>query len=129
MIKMEKCCKISIHALREEGDIVTSFVHMTIGAISIHALREEGDTGMELRAVAVHQFLSTPSARRATLHVVRELTNLKISIHALREEGDFWHLVYPPCFLRFLSTPSARRATICDFMFSNALSHFYPRPP
>ena len=34
--------------------------------ISIHALREEGDHCQDARKVAAHIFLSTPSARRAT---------------------------------------------------------------
>ena len=34
------------------------------------------------------QFLSTPSARRATCELVRGHVLLFISIHALREEGD-----------------------------------------
>ncbi len=34
---------ISIHALREEGDVEVQAVHKA-GNISIHALREEGDT-------------------------------------------------------------------------------------
>ena len=34
------------------------------------------------------RFLSTPSARRATIFTVRNLFNNFISIHALREEGD-----------------------------------------
>ena len=33
-------------------------------------------------------FLSTPSARRATIAAVLDDNALKISIHALREEGD-----------------------------------------
>ena len=33
---------ISIHALREEGDLLKT-LHPDIYAISIHALREEGD--------------------------------------------------------------------------------------
>ena len=36
-------------------------------------------------------FLSTPSARRATVAVVRVCFALEISIHALREEGDQGH--------------------------------------
>ena len=56
--------------------------------ISIHALREEGDLGAQVRRVVERAFLSTPSARRATRdHVQRPLTT-EISIHALREEGD-----------------------------------------
>ena len=34
---------ISIHALREEGDVVFLFCHHIQLLISIHALREEGD--------------------------------------------------------------------------------------
>ena len=35
--------RISIHALREEGDPRLSFCVVCAGTISIHALREEGD--------------------------------------------------------------------------------------
>ena len=35
------------------------------------------------------QFLSTPSARRATVMRINNSVRVKISIHALREEGDF----------------------------------------
>ena len=78
--------------------------------ISIHALREEGDRDDADRVVVLVQFLSTPSARRATLssawpmstasflstpsarratlHPCRQFYRLIISIHALREEGD-----------------------------------------
>ena len=34
---------ISIHALREEGDLGVGSAGVGLGAISIHALREEGD--------------------------------------------------------------------------------------
>ena len=37
-------------------------------AISIHALREEGDVGKKTFKVHNALFLSTPSARRATFH-------------------------------------------------------------
>ena len=101
--------RISIHALREEGDRL-SFFRRGLEPISIHALREEGDRrgqGQRFRAV--------------------------ISIHALREEGDINFLCYLHWFCHFyprpprggrrgwnyinkstylfLSTPSARRAT------------------
>ena len=36
-------CRISIHALREEGDMKFTFVYDPAMVISIHALREEGD--------------------------------------------------------------------------------------
>ena len=40
------------------------------------------------RVQTAQTFLSTPSARRATLAKFDEKTGLFISIHALREEGD-----------------------------------------
>ena len=57
------------------------------------------------------QFLSTPSARRATLVLHGADVVQPISIHALREEGDKSASVKPPWPILFLSTPSARRAT------------------
>ena len=79
--------------------------------ISIHALREEGDLGLRYEGDNAKVFLSTPSARRATLVYGRQRRGKLISIHALREEGDG----FPPLMVLtipvFLSTPSARRAT------------------
>ena len=56
--------------------------------ISIHALREEGDVQCERPGKAGKKFLSTPSARRATLTSAVLSCSATISIHALREEGD-----------------------------------------
>ena len=56
--------------------------------ISIHALREEGDIYIVDGTPVLDGFLSTPSARRATLLLFRGSYLLSISIHALREEGD-----------------------------------------
>ena len=57
--------RISIHALREEGDPLR-FPASYLQSISIHALREEGDLRMLLNSALISLFLSTPSARRAT---------------------------------------------------------------
>ena len=79
--------------------------------ISIHALREEGDVRVTLALVTLLVFLSTPSARRATSTFAPSSVAspyfyprpprggrpvkravwaalMAISIHALREEGD-----------------------------------------
>ena len=56
---------ISIHALREEGDGI-QVVALFAGEISIHALREEGDNFRQQPQKGRREFLSTPSARRAT---------------------------------------------------------------
>ena len=80
--------KISIHALREEGDVKHPDGYGRSG-ISIHALREEGDMDLsqpctatgyfyprpprggrlvqKMRSQCFSRFLSTPSARRATV--------------------------------------------------------------
>ena len=80
--------RISIHALREEGDVCFAHMIFRLLVISIHALREEGD------------------ATRETVDDEED-----ISIHALREEGDHVTTLNYPRIIRFLSTPSARRAT------------------
>ena len=147
---LRRCLRISIHALREEGDPPglldavhvldfyprpprggrllkngCAFVSMNI---SIHALREEGDRS------------STTKAPTGT-----------ISIHALREEGDmavlaecccstyFYprpprggrreRIIFAPAIDRFLSTPSARRATPKNKKSPDAPNDFYTRPP
>ena len=56
-------------------------------------------------------FLSTPSARRATLRQAFQVQKYFISIHALREEGDQGANSGASWQELFLSTPSARRAT------------------
>ena len=79
---------ISIHALREEGD-VTKLSQSNKNIISIHALREEGDSILKRWSKHTRRFLSTPSARRATSESGSQSGTNIISIHALREEGDF----------------------------------------
>ena len=56
--------------------------------ISIHALREEGDGKLYCGECGRLIFLSTPSARRATRGRAGGAPPEAISIHALREEGD-----------------------------------------
>ena len=56
--------------------------------ISIHALREEGDHPQCPVRCGSAVFLSTPSARRATREQIPLWMPARISIHALREEGD-----------------------------------------
>ena len=102
--------KISIHALREEGDVSSRYIcpqtrhfyprpprggrllktrtYLDIDDISIHALREEGDGQTISECATSVEFLSTPSARRAT-----------------GKQGGV------TTYVIFLSTPSARRAT------------------
>ena len=157
---------ISIHALREEGDDQQRKTDQQLHhfyprpprggrryalqtlprsvIISIHALREEGDphttekrsckmiflsTPSARRATLDSasnafsaRFLSTPSARRATVPQCDTLASSGISIHALREEGDKRCLSKFRTTERFLSTPSARRAT-CNLRQSSKALH------
>ena len=120
--------------------------------ISIHALREEGDLPAQLTLCGNAIFLSTPSARRATSWATARipasqhfyprpprggrlaqagnaLRLCNISIHALREEGDLWQVPSEQYPAEFLSTPSARRATRCLIQTGQTCDNFYPRPP
>ena len=171
-----KCAQvISIHALREEGDLplrqdpdpVCDFYPRPprggrppggcktkgMDTISIHALREEGDAANAAFRSLFAEFLSTPSARRATQswatlrhgrrkdfyprpprggrqpYQLRRAQGGRISIHALREEGDYELRRENRQYKRFLSTPSARRATAVRRRVGAEHRNFYPRPP
>ncbi len=70
-VQLEKTVEyISIHALREEGDLLPTLPAFH-WKISIHALREEGDWNASKTLAAKAAFLSTPSARRATMEVAQ----------------------------------------------------------
>ena len=118
--------------------------------ISIHALREEGDARCCRARSFLAGFLSTPSARRATctsgrsypdsaisIHALREGDNCsslaaamtgRISIHALREEGD-QNLTHPRAAVQI--SIHALREEGDEGIPERRLpgSHFYPRPP
>ena len=97
--------------------------------ISIHALREEGDQQEVTLMRTPKQFLSTPSARRATGGRSSRWWPPTISIHALREEGDMLWPTELKRHKKFLSTPSARRATKLPPRKRSSQKNFYPRPP
>ena len=119
--------QISIHALREEGDVCVSAVRALLD-ISIHALREEGDVCVSVLLMYCKNFYPRPP-RGGRLDRARHGGNRNhfyprpprggrrgdscnqpgggaISIHALREEGD----------QRSFRREGERR-------------YFYPRPP
>ena len=96
---------ISIHALREEGDAT--------GIPSSKVLRDfyprppRGGRPRQRQQQTEHgKFLSTPSARRATILSSAPRAVDWISIHALREEGD-----------------CPQMPSLCGS------AYFYPRPP
>ena len=125
--KLLRAIVISIHALREEGDMWTKYRQRS-QSISIHALREEGDTDGFSATINFAIFLSTPSVRRATPFCQHGPQHLVISIHALREEGDCAAEGPARPSWRFLSTPSVRRATIASLACSSVNPSFLSTP-
>ena len=57
------------------------------------------------QVLKIIEFLSTPSARRATKKLRLLYPGLSISIHALREEGDTSHQRRPPHDKNFYPRP------------------------
>ena len=70
------------------GRLLLVFEQAGLFVISIHALCEEGDLTYFFAEIFPARFLSTPSARRATVDRKGGGEPVKISIHALCEEGD-----------------------------------------
>ena len=98
--------------------------------ISIHALREEGDVSIEpLFPLWQRNFYPRPPRGGRRVMRINNSVRVKISIHALREEGDAFYDDLFDGFLQFLSTPSARRATGVARDVACAVGDFYPRPP
>ena len=82
-----KWWKISIHALREEGDPPTA--ETASPRANFYPRPPRGGRRLDFAGDRPdHGFLSTPSARRATAQSQRHDWRHRISIHALREEGD-----------------------------------------
>ena len=101
--------QISIHALREEGDLAhimhswnstnfyprpprggRRFPHRcrAFDNIFLSTPSARRATNFAFSSAGSALFLSTPSARRATLRLALTSLSSSISIHALREEGD-----------------------------------------
>ena len=99
------------------------------GKISIHALREEGDFWALSTSSPRSVFLSTPSARRATESGTSLDKASPISIHALREEGD--GLTHQRDCLVAYFYPRPPRGGRPSFSLSSngTVNYFYPRPP
>ena len=119
--------------------------------ISIHALREEGDLRIPACGSGCRYFYPRPPRGGRPCALPLLSPSLPISIHALREEGDPRQTTSrklvgnfyprpprggrPPPFLthcrngQFLSTPSARRATYASRSRDGGTGDFYPRPP
>ena len=173
-VRPPKLLDISIHALREEGDCLIVRQRgpaqdfyprpprggrpVTLGCshirvmISIHALREEGDMCLLNLMLNVLIFLSTPSARRATITPSSagwmtwkflSTPSARRATTSAHRNALSWVFLSTPSARRatvgsvisaikqklFLSTPSARRATTSTLWSSSCSRYFYPRPP
>ena len=96
--------------------------------ISIHALREEGDLAYTAAWNELQEFLSTPSARRATIRAGPGARPREISIHALREEGDLVRGRQRRG--KLISIHALREEGDADVVADLFPLHdFYPRPP
>ena len=105
--------KISIHALREESDPLTS--PMTPATFPFQSTLSVRRATRTARTPApMRRFQSTLSVRRATYRDGLTTLQLIISIHALREESDIGSLDRGSKRL-FQSTLSVRRATFVGF--------------
>ena len=145
------CIRISIHALRVEGDERSTQSH-AVRTISIHALRVEGDRflshfsgghprdfyprppgggrhKMHPEKAKNAGFLSTPSGWRAT----RFCSSAPRPCPTFLSTPSGWRATAHPAAIlphkTFLSTPSGWRATQLLLIFRYQIIHFYPRPP
>ena len=100
---------ISIHALREEGDIVHG-IGESLSFISIHALREEGDhRRLPVWLVLCHFYPRPPRGGRRALASATLDASIFLSTPSARRATSGSARSSKAC--QFLSTPSARRAT------------------
>ena len=79
---------ISIHALLAESDQAADMSTSREARISIHALLAESDYILVNTFLAIFEFLSTLSLRRATVASLLAVGGSRISIHALLAESD-----------------------------------------
>ena len=141
---------ISIHALREEGDALGDLPKNALVNFYPRPPRGGRRAGIP-PSMRVSEFLSTPSARRATSRTSRRCSatvyfyprpprggrhihkghprrSLAISIHALREEGDALSAVIPYRPVNFYPRPPRGGRHLRVLTPSN-FKDFYPRPP
>ena len=84
--------KISIHALRGEGDGRPAVTGRPNDVISIHALRGEGDDLLRVKQARQCHFNPRPPWGGRRWSYDDSIVDINISIHALRGEGDSYRL-------------------------------------
>ena len=119
---------ISIHALREEGDVLPNF--FDVKGIDFYPRPPRGGRPNLTPITALClTFLSTPSARRATYHEWYGRIKDAISIHALREEGDGGTSTSESGVNRISIHALREEGDKAGMITIGRYWHFYPRPP
>ena len=118
---------ISIHALREEGDLRREIPLHALSDFYPRPPRGGRRSGREI-VTTPQLFLSTPSARRATLGWAHLAALKAISIHALREEGDASVNLQVQIDSNFYPRPP-RGGRPRPAKLPPSTPDFYPRPP
>ena len=124
-----KCSRISIHALRGEGDNKPRLCDLYFSFISIHALRGEGDGDIRLYGETRQYFNPRPPWGGRPYRRLKGVYRPNISIHALRGEGDSSVSSSAMISCKFQSTPSVGRATCGCNADTHRNYNFNPRPP
>ena len=93
------------------GRRLAKIIGHALNAISIHALREEGDIAALSWSTPSWGFQSTPSARRATAAAAGSGLGLRFQSTPSARRATLWRLGAICPASGFQSTPSARRAT------------------
>ena len=141
---------ISIHALREEGDLADQQSKprkrnfyprpprggrlgapvWILAKPDFYPRPPRGGRHLHRYAAPrMMSFLSTPSARRATISAPPHSTSSGISIHALREEGDHWQ-TSSDLLRQEISIHALREeGDIFHRFYKIIWKNFYPRPP
>ena len=118
---------ISIHALCEEGDRPLLPLRTGLSDFYPRPLRGGRQTP-RVRPTAFLPFLSTPSARRATLIAVCNTPDTEISIHALCEEGDGNNPVQQRFNIIISIHALCEEGDMVRRVSQEPLKNFYPRP-
>ena len=150
-----RCCfdltHISIHALREEGDMLSmAWTHLPLDfnprpprggrphpqrwsghpeLISIHALREEGDWSGVRDRMALSDFNPRPPRGGRRSSVLHFAGRKAISIHALREEGDLTPDTLQQLDQNFNPRPPRGGRRPAPHAAAGCCRYFNPRPP
>ena len=120
---------ISIHALREEGDWA-ALSRLPRPLYFYPRPPRGGRPCIGRRDQVANQFLSTPSARRATLaDTVSTYGAFEISIHALREEGDRACRSCCCCSPDISIHALREEGDAYRCRYCRTHRYFYPRPP